>query len=73
MISIAGLLLRFSIVPGEQMSAKRRDFALPDSTFVNRKSLLVLMKTGWCFRDRAHAQTQQHSRARFGITLKVAV
>src|SRR5712692_4468502 len=55
------------------MSAKRWNFSLPNSPFVNRKSLFVLMKASGSLGDGADSQTKQHLRTRLSVALEVSV
>src|SRR5438132_1564821 len=55
------------------MAAKSGKFSLSHSAFIHRKRLFVLMKASWRFGNRAHSETEQHTRPRLGVTLKVAV
>src|SRR2546421_6129207 len=56
----------------KQMAAKSGKFSLSHSAFIHRKRLFVLMKASWRFGNRAHSETEQHTRSRPAVTLKAA-
>src|SRR5262249_58548716 len=54
---LQNLFAKFAIFFGKQMATKRRNLSLQHTAFVNRKRFLVLMETGWRFRNCADAKT----------------
>src|SRR5438045_4475436 len=57
----------------QNVPAQRGNLLVANATLVNRKGLFVLMKTRWCFGNRADAEAQQNCGAPLGVSLAVAV